>query len=143
MGVMVTIESFDISSLEEDIIKPRNFSTLLFGEVLSLTPDFFPFWHSSQKKDPGLNLANYENKTGDKLMEEIRQILDENKRKEKIEEFQKLLMEDAPAIFLYNPDYLYLISKEVKGVEAGIIATPSERFSTINNWYIKTQRVWK
>ncbi|PIP22847.1 MAG: hypothetical protein COX37_01750 [Candidatus Nealsonbacteria bacterium CG23_combo_of_CG06-09_8_20_14_all_39_17] len=143
IGVKVEIEKFDVSTLEKNAIKPRNFSSLLFGEVLGSSPDLFPFWHSSQKKDPGLNLANYENKASDKLMEEIRQTLDENTRKEKTEMFQNLLMEDAPAIFLYNPDYLYIISKEVKGIKTGMITLPSERFSGISNWYIKTKRIFK
>ena len=36
-----------------------------------------------------------------------------------------------------------LISKEIKGVSAKIITDPSKRFSDIENWYIKTKRVWK
>jgi len=116
---------------------------LLFGEVLGQTPDPFPFWHSSQKRDPGLNLAMYENKKCDKLLEEARGSLDEKIRKEKLEEFQGLLIEDVPAVFLYNPDYLYLVSKEIKGLNTKMIVDPSKRFSGIEDWYIKTKRVWK
>jgi peptide/nickel transport system substrate-binding protein len=142
LGVKVEIKTFDISSLEREVIKPRNYEVLLFGEVLGQIPDLFPFWHSSQKRDPGLNLAMYENKKSDKLLEEVRESLDENIRKEKLEEFQDILIEDAPAVFLYNPDYLYLVSKEIKGVNTKTIVDPSKRFSGIDGWYIKTKRVW-
>ena len=86
-----------------------------FGEVLGSLPDPFTFWHSSQKNDPGLNLAGYENKEVDKLLKEARETLDESARKEKYETFQALLIEDAPCVFLYSPDYLYLISNKIKG----------------------------
>jgi len=143
LGAEVEIKAFDISTLERDIIKPRTYQALLFGEVLGYVPDPFPFWHSSQKKDPGLNLAIYENKNADKLLEEARQTLDEEIRKEKLEKFQDILIEDTPVVFLYNPDYLYLVSKEVKGIEGKMIVDPSKRFSDIENWYIKTKRVWR
>ncbi|GAI49577.1 unnamed protein product, partial [marine sediment metagenome] len=129
--------------LKREIIKPRNYESLLFGEVLGVIPDPFPFWSSLQKKDPGLNLAMYENKKCDKLLKEVRQSLDEDVRKEKLEEFQELLIEDTPAVFLYNPDYLYLVSKEIKGINVKIITDPSKRFIGIENWYIKTKRAWR
>lgn len=143
LGVEVEIKTLDYSTLERNIIKTRDYEILLFGEVLGLIPDPFPFWHSLQKKDPGLNLALYENKECDKLLEEARQSLEEEKRKELLEKFQELLIEDAPAIFLYNPDYLYFVSKEVKGIKTRIIADPSKRFLGIEDWYIKTKRAWK
>ena len=143
LGIDLEIKTFDVSTLEQEIIKPRNYEMLLFGEVLGAIPDPFPFWHSSQKKDPGLNLTGYENKKCDKLLEEARQTLDENERKTTLEKFQELLIEDAPALFLYNPDYLYLVSKEIKGINTEIITDPSKRFSGIENWYVKTKRAWK
>jgi len=148
LGAEVELRTFDTSTselelkFEREVIKPRNYEMLLFGEVLGAIPDPFPFWHSSQKKDPGLNLANEENKECDKLLEEARQSLDEAERKEKLENFQNLLIEDAPVIFLYNPDYLYLVSKEIKGINAKIITNPSKRFVGIEDWYIKTERAW-
>ena len=106
-------------------------------------PDPFPFWHSVQTQDPGLNLTSYENEEVDELLEEARQTLDEEKRKEKLEEFQDILIEDAPCVFLYNPDYIYLASKKIKGINEQIITDPSKRLSNIQNWYIETKRAWK
>ncbi|MFH1180963.1 MAG: ABC transporter substrate-binding protein [bacterium] len=143
LGVKVNIESYGISQLEADVIKSRNFDALLFGEVLGAIPDPFPFWHSSQKKDPGLNLASYESKEADKLLEENRQNLDEDKRIESLEKFQDIIIASVPAVFLYNPNYLYFIPKEIKGFETKIITDPSNRFSDIKNWYIETKRAWK
>jgi len=143
LGVKITVKTFDINSLEREILRKREFESLLFGEVLSLIPDPFPFWHSSQKGELGLNLANYENDKVDKLLESNRQLLDETERKQKLEEFQNILIEDSPAVFIYSPDYLYLVPDKIKGISEKIITDPSKRLTDISTWYIKTKRVWK
>ncbi|MDD5145552.1 MAG: ABC transporter substrate-binding protein [Candidatus Pacebacteria bacterium] len=145
LGVDLVIQTTAMTSseFERDIMKPRNYEAILFGEVLRKIPDPFPFWDSIQKQDPGLNLAVYENKKVDELLEEARQNLNENERKEKLEEFQNLLIEDAPAVFLYSPDYIYFVSNKIKGVEEKLIIEPAKRFSGIENWYVKIKRIWK
>jgi ABC-type transport system substrate-binding protein len=143
IGVKIEIKAMEISQLEKEIIKPKNYQILLFGQILDSIPDPFPFWHSFFKKEPGLNLASYENEKVDELLEKARQILDEKERAEKYEEFQEILIEDAPVVFLFNPHYLYFVSKKIKGVKGGLISDPSKRFSQIENWYLKTKRILK
>jgi peptide/nickel transport system substrate-binding protein len=140
IGIEIEIKAEPVSQLEGDFIKPREYECLLFGEVLNIIPDPFPFWHSSQIKDPGLNLSKYENKKADELLEKIRISSDPKDRQEMYEKFQNILLQDAPAVFLYSPDYVYFISQEIKGIETGLIADPSKRFAGIENWYIKTKR---
>ncbi len=142
IGVDLRIESVNFSQLNTDYLKSRNYDALLFGEVLGRTLDPFPFWHSSQKKDPGLNLALYENKEADKLLEEARQTSDETIKNQKLEKFQEIVLNDAAAVFLYQPDFTYLLPAKLKGVETGFIIDPSKRFAGIENWYFKTKRVW-
>ena len=143
LGAEVEIETYSLFQLEQDFIKPRNYESLLFGEVLGAIPDPFPFWHSSQRKDPGLNLALYENNKADKLLEENRKESDPKIRAEKLVLFQDVLIKDVPAIFLYSPDYIYAVSEEIKGIEIKKITDPSRRFVGIENWYVKTRRAWK
>ncbi|MBI2450427.1 MAG: hypothetical protein HYV47_02745 [Candidatus Nealsonbacteria bacterium] len=143
LGIEIVIQSYSISQIEQEIIKPRNYEMLLFGEVLEIIPDPYPFWHSSQIKDPGLNLARYENKSADKLLESARTSQNFEDRAKKYQQFQEILIKDAPAVFLYSPDYIYYIAEKIKGVGVQIIADPSKRLSNIENWHIKTKRVWK
>jgi len=143
LGVEIKIEKYPLIQLEQDFIKPRNYDMLLFGEVLGAIPDPFPFWHSTQKRDPGLNLALYDNKKADDLLEENRSSLSFEDTNEKLSLFQDVLIEDVPVLFLYNPSYFYFVSKEIKGIEkVNKISDPSKRFINIENWYIKTKRVW-
>jgi peptide/nickel transport system substrate-binding protein len=143
IGAEVKIQTYSLFQLEQDFIKPREYDALLFGEVLSAIPDPFPFWHSTQTQDPGLNLALYENEKADQLLEENRKSSDPEVRAKKLEAFQELVIQDAPALFLYNPDYIYSISKEIKGVDVKKIVDPSRRFSGIENWHIETRRTWR
>jgi len=143
LGIEVEIVVEPISNLKQEIIRQRNYQGLIFGEVLGMVPDPFPFWHSSQTEDPGLNLANYKNDTVDKLLEQIRQEPDPIARQEKYEKFQTLLLDDAPAIFLYNPNNYFLASSKVQGIQNGKGTDFAQKFSQINNWYIKTKRIWK
>lgn len=143
IGARVNLNIVDLTTIQLDYIKTRTYQALLFGEILGPDPDPFAFWHSSQKKDPGLNLALYDNKKADKLLEEARQELKPDIRLQKYQEFQKILEEDAPAVFLYNPTYLYPVSNKIKGVNIERIYLPSQRFCQIEKWYIKTKRTPK
>lgn len=143
LGAKVILETYTIDELKQQIIKQRRYEALLFGEALSHTPDPYLFWHSSQKRDPGLNLALYDNKNVDALLETIRESLHENERIESMKKFQETLVEDIPAVFLYSPHYLYAVSNNVKNITVTHISTPARRFTAIETWYINTTRVKK
>lgn len=142
VGIDLHIEVLPTSDLQQTI-KERNYQMLLFGEILNLDPDPFSLWHSSQKRDPGLNLALYDNKAADKLLEDARQTLNPDNRAAKYNEFEKLVAEEIPALFLYSPYYLYAHSKKITGFENQIISTPSDRLLNIEKWYVETKRLWR
>jgi len=142
VGFKITIEEKAISSLENDVIKPRNYEVLLFGEVLGAIPDPFSFWHSTQKENPGLNITGYQNTQADKLLREARESLNEKSFEESLEKFQNILASDIPAVFLARPDIIYCLSKRIHGFNTQHIVEPSKRFSEIEKIYIRTKRVW-
>ncbi|MBI4099153.1 hypothetical protein HY442_01325, partial [Candidatus Parcubacteria bacterium] len=136
IGAQLNIRVLPSLDLQQDVIRPRKYEMVLFGEILGVQPDPFSFWHSSQKKNPGLNLALYDNRAADKLLEEARQTLDGEARRAKYEEFSKLVIEDIPALFLYSPTYLYPVSNRIKGISAQLVTVPSKRFAHVEEWYI-------
>ncbi|OGN03848.1 MAG: hypothetical protein A2655_01135 [Candidatus Yanofskybacteria bacterium RIFCSPHIGHO2_01_FULL_43_42] len=142
LGADITIEVLPTSELQQ-AIRDRNYETLLFGAVLNIDPDPFSLWHSSQKRDPGLNLALYDNKAADTLMEDARQTLNPLERAKKYDDFQKLVIEDIPAVFLYNPPYIHGQAKKIMGSNGKLISLPSDRFINIEGWYIDTKRIWR
>lgn len=143
LGITVNIEKVSLANLQTDVLANRNFDILLFGEALGSIADPFPFWHSSQKDYPGLNVSGYSSKVADQLLEQAREAEAEEEKREKLESFQKVIGEDLPAIFLIRPDFLYLLSPKVKGFNVEKITEPAKRFSTIDLWYVKTRRIWK
>ncbi len=76
------------------------FQVLLAALSLPPDPDQYPLWHSTQQ---ATNLTGYANVKIDKLLEDGRKELDQEKRKNIYADFAKRLVEDAPAIFLYYP----------------------------------------
>lgn len=142
VGVTVTINAVNLSDLK-DIIKNRNYDALLYGQALGMMPDLYPFWHSSQVTDPGLNLSEYQNKNADQLLQDARQANDPATKTQKLEQLQNTILTSAPALFLYNPDYLYWVTGKVQGINTTKIVDPAKRFENISNWYVQTQRVWK
>lgn len=143
IGVKVNLDIKETGNIQNDVIKPRQFQALLFGEVLGQEPDLFHFWHSSQKGESGLNLALYENANVDKLLTASLEDLDKNSRAQKIQQAVSLITDDLPAIFLFSPDYIFVTKKEIKGIALKNIDISSSRFSQINQWYTQTHRAWK
>ncbi|MBI2640864.1 MAG: peptide ABC transporter substrate-binding protein [Candidatus Sungbacteria bacterium] len=143
IGIDVTIEKRPFSDLETTVLRPRNFEILLFGQVYGYEPDPFAFWHSSQIKDPGLNIALYSNKKADQILEEVRRTSDAAARFKKYEEFSQIVSKDLPALFLYSQLYLYLLPSDIRGADISKISLPSDRFNEINKWYRETKRVLK
>lgn len=143
IGVEVVLHIETITDLEEKFIRPRNFELLLFSENVGADPDPFPFWHSSQLRDPGLNLSNFSNKDTDKLLADARTNIPSTDRATKYKRFQELFVGDVPALFLNRNVFVYNVSTDIKGVDLSNITIPADRFADIDKWYIETKQINK
>lgn len=86
---------------------PSTFQIFLGEFNLSPDPDQYTLWHSSQIN----NITHYDNKRIDKLLEDGRKELDLQKRITIYNDFQKYLLSDPPASFLFFP-YYYEVSRK-------------------------------
>ena len=94
------------TSIEEVDSVPPVFQVYLGDIALPHDPDQYTIWHSDQ----GNNITNYKNLRVDKLLEDGRKTTDLTKRKEIYKDFQKYLLEDSPAAFLYFPyEYQFIL----------------------------------
>lgn len=143
IGVKMTPIVVTTQDIAANVLKTRNYQMLLFGNILDTNPDLFAFWHSSERFSPGLNLSVYENKAVDGLLESIRKDLNEESRGKNLAKLQELILNDRPAVFLFNPGYLYVTSKQLKGFPASTIPAPANRFDEATSWYFRTTRVWR
>ena len=143
IGVSVELKVFESGDLNQNVIRPRKYDAILFGEIVGRDSDLFAFWHSSQRNDPGLNIAMYTNSVADKLLEDMRRATDPEKRRTAYEKFSVEIAKDIPAVFLYAPEFVYILPEKIKGSAIGTITVPAERFLNIHEWYIDTDLVWK
>ncbi len=143
IGADVTLKVFDPNDFNQNVIRPRNYDSILFGEIIGRDLDFYAFWHSSQRNDPGLNIADYANIAVDSALESARQMENSPERVEKFRIFIREIKSDIPAIFLYSPNLVYVLPEKLQGVVPKNIETPSERFLSIYNWYLETDTVWR
>ena len=143
IGVALTLVTLNPADIANETVHTRNYQLLLFGNVMKLNPDIFSFWHSSERFFPGLNLALYENKTVDRLLESLRRDFDPSSRKISIQKLEDIIAEDTPAIFLFSPNYLYVTPKDLGGFDTDLMASPPDRFRGAEHWYLKTARVFK
>lgn len=95
------------SNIETVSAFPSNFQVYLGEYNVPKDPDQYTLWHSSQMN----NITNYKNLRIDKLLEDGRQTLNINKRGQIYSDFQKYLLDDPPATFLYFP-YVYDITRK-------------------------------
>lgn len=142
-GIEVDTKVYQTGSLNQDIIRPRKFQALFFGQVVSSQSDLFAFWHSSQRQDPGLNIAGYQSAAADKLLEQGLQQLDPEKESAIYNKFHSTFLGDMPAVFIYSPAYVYAVDKDLAGISLGQIIRPEDRFENENGWYLETEKVWE
>ena len=142
VGAEVELKIFEPTDLTQSIIRPRRFDALLFGMVIGHELDLYAFWHSSQRNDPGLNIAQYADIEADALLEKMRTEQDASARSQLYYDFAALVRKNVSAIFLYAPDFIYLTDKRVHNVSVHPIVEPSERFDMVYSWYIDTDNVW-
>lgn len=142
LGIESTFEFYEQSDLVQTVIRPRNYQALLFGVDLGRSLDFYPFWHSGSREDPGLNVSLYANITVDRLVTELRTATSTEAKRELIEEFVIVMERDKPAISIFAPSFEYIVHPNINTAQMKHIQKPSERFSNIVDWHMNESSVW-
>jgi peptide/nickel transport system substrate-binding protein len=143
IGIDVDVQVYPISDFNNTVLRPRNYDAILFGEVVSRSGDLFAFWHSSQRNDPGLNLSLYANSKADALLSKARTSSSKEERDDLYSQFIEIVQKDRPAIFLYSPDFIYIVPTKIRDIQLGALSSAAERFLNIYQWYSDTERVWE
>lgn len=97
-------------TVDIDGLQPGEESDMILGLWdIPLEVNQYFIWHSTQKGKT--NIANYDNKRVDKLLEDFRATDSATMQKKLMIDFQKRISEDLPAAFLYYPS-LYTIERK-------------------------------
>ncbi len=142
-GISTEVKVFEIGTLNQSIIRPRKYDALFFGQIVNHETDLYAFWHSSQRNDPGLNIAMYTSAKVDSLLENAGTTLDDDKRTKLYSDIEKEIQNDMPAVFIYSPDFIYIHRDKILGQTINKITTPAMRFTDVYSWYREIDHVWK
>lgn len=135
-----TIKSVTLLSSEA---QKKQYDILVYGFNTGYYDDLYPYWHSSQIPPTGMNFSQLKNKTLDRLMEEARLTLDDKVRKDKLAAAKQIILGEYGAIFQDDQPYNFYVAEKIKGINITSMIIPSNRFSFLDSWYIKTKRVKK
>ena len=141
IGVKVTLEALPYEALLNDRLTSRKYQAALIDLNLSRSPDPdpYPFWHQSEITG-GQNYSQWDNRTASEYIEQARVTADLAERTRLYRNFQVIFSRELPALPLYFPVYTYAVDQQVFGVQIPALFDPSDRFSTITNWYLVTRR---
>lgn len=134
-GVILKTERLNYTQITQEIIATRDFELLLYEVETTVDPDQYNLWHSLKSSYPDLNLSGYSYERVDILLEDGRRTTNVNTRKARYVSFQKYLVEDAPVVFLYHPNFVYVVNDQLKGVNLKQRNFSYERFANIESWY--------
>jgi len=136
IGIEASIQEYEWSVFL-DKIKKHDYDACFAGWQLSVTPDDpFQIFHSSQSVGEGSNYFSYTNPESDKLLEENRVTFDDEKRKEILDKWQRLVYDDQPVTFLWSEPVRYLYSDRYNN--ARWYAYPDSPL--LNEWWVPSSR---
>lgn len=136
LGISLKVTAVGRDELQQTYMRPRNFQMVLYGINLGSDPDVYSFWHSSQAKDPGVNLSQYNSQDADRALEAGRIKSDPQVRLGKYDAFLKAWNADMPAAVLYETGYTYATSDTVSGITAQRLVVPADRFYDVERWTV-------
>lgn len=122
----------------------HDYDAVLYGITIGIDPDVFVYWDSSQANVLSanrLNFSEYKSPAADVGLEAGRTRVDPALRTIKYQGFLQAWQQDAPALGLYQPRYLYISRSKVYGFNKGTLNMPTDRLNNVNNWMIRTARV--
>ncbi len=121
IGVKMKIRTLEWQAFLNTIIAPRRFEAILLGWGLGLTPDAYSIWHGDSDKKGGFNFVHYHNKEVDRLITKAERSVDKRVLSKIYKKIFKLIAEDKPYLFLYIPNSITVVNKNIKNVSSSII----------------------
>ncbi len=151
IGVDVTTDVLEWSVFIQERINKLDFDAVILGWVMSIEPDLYQIWHSSQTHPYQLNFIGFKNKKADELIEKIRMEYDRKKQIKYCHELHRLIANECPYTFLFVRKWTVALDSRIvikekdtsgKIVYKKITPTPTGDFSFyFNKWIKLPQRI--
>ncbi|MGH7777140.1 MAG: ABC transporter substrate-binding protein, partial [Candidatus Dormibacterales bacterium] len=136
VGVSIALDQVPSSILVGHYLIPREYQMVLAQLDSGPDADQSAFWHSGQPGD-SLNFTPLPHQAlVDKDLDDAEAAAGQAARRALYDDFQALVAQAAPALFIYEPRYLYLVNARVRGVSLKPVVEPSDRFQGVAGWYV-------
>ena len=125
-------------------LSTHSYDAVLHGITIGTDPDVFVYWNSTQadvRSSNRLNFSEYKSKVADNALEAGRTRSDPALRVVKYRPFLQAWQQDAPAVGLYQPRFLYITSQTVYGLSERALTADADRYANVENWMIRTGQV--
>lgn len=141
LGVNVDIIQLKDEDLQSSLAV-HNYDALLYGISIGPDPDVFAFWHSSQadlRSPQRLNFSEYSSVAADRALEGGRTRSETDVRAIKYKPFLDAWVNDAPALSLYQPRYLYIVRQPLEGFNSTSMNNGADRYNNVSNWMVRVK----
>ncbi len=116
IGMDVRVRIQEWSSFVHQYVDQRQFDAIIMGWSLTVDPDNYSIWHSSQRGEGQYNFAGYVNPEVDRLLEKGRSVFDIEERQRIYRRIHAIIAAEQPYLFLYVPDSRSVIHRRFKNI---------------------------
>lgn len=143
LGIKVNVTYFSGEDLQGQIIASHDYDILVYGISIGVDPDVFAYWYSSQASITSQghsNLSEYKSSAADEALEAGRTRTDNAIRAVKYKAFLNAWTADAPALALYQPNYIYVTRGQLYGYNRKAMNTTADHLYNVENWMIRQKK---
>ncbi len=132
-GAQVKVTVLSANVLVQERLRRGAYQAAIYGWDAGIDPDPYPGWHTTQV-GAGANIAGFQDREADALMEAARTTLDARERRELYALFTARFTGQAASVVLYYPQRPYLLPARLQGFTPGVLFTPGSRFRDVHLW---------
>jgi ABC-type transport system substrate-binding protein len=113
IGIDVRTDLLEWSVFIEERVDKADFDAVVLGWVMSVDPDLFQIWHSSQTHPYQLNFVGFKNQQADDLIIKIRQEYNHDRRVRYCRQLHEIIAREQPYTFLYVRKWTAILDKRI------------------------------
>lgn len=136
-GVAVKVTALPANVLVQERLRRGAYQAAVYGWDAGIDPDPYPGWHTTQAGGTGANIAGFQDREADVLMETARTTLDVGERRELYAMFTERFTGQAASAVLYYPQRPYVLPARLQGFVPGVLFTPGSRFRDVHLWRLE------
>lgn len=113
MGIDVRTDLLEWSVFIQERVDKGDFDAVILGWSMSIEPDLYQIWHSSQSNPHQLNFAAFRNEKADELIIKIRQEYDHDHQVAYCHLLHEIIAAEQPYTFLYASRWTALLDRRI------------------------------